>query len=182
MDHVSWSHFELFLKKPPRGGRPNTQNQLTVALQNFTTLDLLIFIMCEGTCMNRNSLKREFGWGLGYIWLHTTLEGPWPIYMIWKCLEMAFWDFFWDPTISCPWLLAHVWSGPKVGTNLGLIIRYDLCVHNFYESHHVLYLSILEEEKKGGGGWNFIQYIILICQVQFIPFEERKNIWKLDGS
>ena len=47
------------------------------------------------------------------MWLHTTLEGLWPQYMI---LEVS-WDglldiFFWSPTISWSWLLVRVWCDP----------------------------------------------------------------------
>jgi hypothetical protein len=46
------------------------------------------------------------------IWLraqsHTTLEGPWPHYMI---LEVS-WDNLWALTTSWSRLLDHVWSGP----------------------------------------------------------------------
>jgi hypothetical protein len=40
------------------------------------------------TGKNRNSLKLTFGWGPGHIWLHATLEDPWPHYTI---LEVC-WD------------------------------------------------------------------------------------------
>ena len=45
-------------------------------------------LSCVRTRMNRNSIETTFGWGLGHIRLHTTLEGPWPHYVI---LEVS-WD------------------------------------------------------------------------------------------
>ena len=48
---------------------------------------LIYFILL---CM-RTYIEIAFGWGPGYIWLHTTLEDLWPHYMI---LE-ASWDGLW---------------------------------------------------------------------------------------
>ena len=52
-----------------------------------------------------------FDWGSGYIWLHTTLEGPWPHYM---SLEVC-WDGFWTLSFGLsqshghgPWLVCEV--------------------------------------------------------------------------
>ena len=45
-------------------------------------------LSCVRTRMNRNSIEIAFGWGPGHIHLHTTLEGPWPHYVI---LEVS-WD------------------------------------------------------------------------------------------
>ena len=42
-------------------------------------------------------LCSELGWGPGHIWLHTTLEGPWPhTTWFWRCLGMAFGHFLLD--------------------------------------------------------------------------------------
>ena len=51
----------------------------------------IIFYHVRGLRMSRNTLKMAFGWRSCQIWLHTTLEGPWPNYVI---LEVS-WDSFW---------------------------------------------------------------------------------------
>jgi hypothetical protein len=58
-----------------------TQNWESMALWMLTTIGLFYFIMREDP-LNRNSFDIAFGRGLGHIRLHTTLEGPWPHYMI----------------------------------------------------------------------------------------------------
>ena len=59
-----------------------------------------------------NRIHRDCIWLVsGHVWLHTTPEGLWPHYMILEvssdCLRTLF-------TISWSWLLARVWSGPKL--------------------------------------------------------------------
>ena len=71
-----------------------TQNQETMALWTLTTIDLFYFIMSKDP-HEIKFIEIAFGWGSGHIWLHTTLEGPWPNYMI---LEVC-WDNLW--TLSC---------------------------------------------------------------------------------
>ena len=87
-----------------------TQNRETKTLWTLTTVGLIYFIMREDPAwieIHRNS-----------IWLrarphvtshYTTLEGPWPHYMIWDGLWAL---FIWAATISWSRLLARVWSGP----------------------------------------------------------------------
>ena len=53
----------------------------------------------------------------GNIWLHTTLEGPWPHYVLFgdvlgRPLNLGR-TFIWALRISWSRLLAHVWSGPQ---------------------------------------------------------------------
>ena len=63
-----------------------TQNQENMALQILTTVNLFYFNMCED--------PREWKFieiAFGHIWLHTTLEGPWPYDMN---LEVS-WDGLW---------------------------------------------------------------------------------------
>ena len=55
------------------------------------------------------------GWGPGHIWLHTTLEGPWPHYMI---LEVS-WDGLWTLSFGLSkfhghgsWLVCEVALSP----------------------------------------------------------------------
>ena len=71
-----------------------TQNRETIALRVLTAVDLSYFI----------------------IWLHTTLEGPWPHNMtlevcwdVWRPLD----TFSWALTISQTRLLAHVKCSPN---------------------------------------------------------------------
>ena len=44
----------------------------------------IIFIMYKENpvCIKKNTIEIAFGWGPGHLWLHATLEGPWPHYMI----------------------------------------------------------------------------------------------------
>ena len=47
---IEWSMFRGHLdyfQKPPLGGRPNPQNQDTMALRTLTTVGFFYFIMCE---------------------------------------------------------------------------------------------------------------------------------------
>ena len=71
-----------------------TQNQKTVALQTFPTIDLFSFIMGRGPTWMK-FIDIAFGWGPGHIWLHTTSEGPWPHHTtwFWRCLGTAFGHF-----------------------------------------------------------------------------------------
>ena len=54
-----------------------TQNGETMALRNLTTIDSFHFISCEDpACIE--IYWNSIWWGPHHIWLHTTLEGPWP--------------------------------------------------------------------------------------------------------
>ena len=59
-----------------------TQNQETTTLQTLTTVDSLYFIMRGDPTQIKHSLKQYMVEGPGPLRLHTTLEGPWPHYMI----------------------------------------------------------------------------------------------------
>jgi hypothetical protein len=67
-----------------------TQNQETMAFQTLTTVGLFYLIMCEDPHEHK-FIEIAFGWGPSHIWLHTTLEDPWPHCMI---LEVC-WDSLW---------------------------------------------------------------------------------------
>ena len=79
-----------------------TQNQETMTLQTLTTIDLLYFIMHEDP-HEYKFIEIAFGRGLSYIWLHTTLEGPWPHYMI---LEVS-WDSLWTVSFGLSQFHGH---------------------------------------------------------------------------
>ena len=88
MDHVSWS-LRIFSKNHLLEAGL-TQNKETMALRTLTIVDLF-YSMCEDHRMNRNSLKEHLVEG-PITWLHTTLEGPWPHYMILKvCWDDGLW-------------------------------------------------------------------------------------------
>ena len=109
---VSWS-LGLFLKSHLLGGRPNTKPG-GHGNPNAHNWYFPIFIMCKDPAWINFFIKITFGWVPGHIWLHTTLEGPWPHYMIWEVCWDGLWTLsFWALTISWSWLLARVWSGPK---------------------------------------------------------------------
>ena len=89
-----------------------TWNWEIVALQILTSIGLFCFIMCEDP-REQKFIAIAFGWGPGQIWLHTTLEDPWPHCMILEvCLGQRLHTFLWALTISWSQLLARVWSGP----------------------------------------------------------------------
>ena len=81
------------------------QKRETMALWMFAAIGLSYFIMCEDL-HEWKFIVIAFGWGSGHVWLHTTLEGPWPHYMslevCWGCPLDTFFG-----------LLARVWSGPE---------------------------------------------------------------------
>ena len=79
---------------PPLGGRPNIKPRNHCTPNAHKQWFILFYHVWE-TRMNRQSLKIAFGWRPGHIWLHTTLQGPWPHYMILKVC----WDSLW--TLSC---------------------------------------------------------------------------------
>ena len=67
-----------------------THNREIMTLRTLTTVGIFYYIMCKNP-HDYTFIEIAFGWGPGQIWLHTTLEGPWPHYMI---LEVC-WDSLW---------------------------------------------------------------------------------------
>ena len=107
---VIWTLFENHLLEVGL-----TQNRETMALQTLTTITWLYFMMWEDP-HEQTFIEIAFDWRPGQIWLHTTLESPWPHCMI---LEVS-WDSLWTFSFRLSqshghgsWLLARVWSGPK---------------------------------------------------------------------
>ena len=91
-----------------------TQNQETMALWTLITVGLFYCIMCEDS-HKQKVIEIAFGWGPRHIWLHTTLEDPWPHHMILVVCWNGLWKlFFWALTISWSWLLARMWCGPNI--------------------------------------------------------------------
>ena len=83
-------HLDCF-QKPPLGGRPNTKPLGDHGTSSaHKPIGLFYFIMCEDP-HEEEFIEIAFSWGPGHIWLHTTLEGPWPYHMI---LEVS-WDGLW---------------------------------------------------------------------------------------
>ena len=80
----------------------------------LTNVGLFYFNMCEDLDESK-FIEMAFGWGHGHIWwIHTTLEGQWPHYMILEVSWYGLWTltFFWALTIWWSRLLARVQSGP----------------------------------------------------------------------
>ena len=107
---VSWTIFKNHLL-----GVGPIQNLETMTLWTLTTVDSFYFTICKNPYVWIESIKTTFGWGPGHIWLHTTLEHPWPHYMT----SEVCWDDVWTlpfglSQTSQSRLLAHVWSGPKL--------------------------------------------------------------------
>ena len=85
-----------------------TQNRENVAFRTLTTVDLLYFNMCEDL-YEWKSIEIAYDRGPNHIWLHTTLEDPWPHYMTLEVyLGRRLNTFFWALTISWPWLVCEV--------------------------------------------------------------------------
>jgi hypothetical protein len=84
-----------------------TQIQETMALRTLTTVGLFYFHHVY------KFIEIAFGWGPSHVWLHTTLEDPWPtLHDFEGVLGWPLDTFLWALTISCSWLSARVWSGP----------------------------------------------------------------------
>jgi hypothetical protein len=66
------------------------QHRETMVRRTLTTVGLFYFIMCEDP-HEKKFVEIGFGWGLGHIWFHITLEDMWPYCMI---LEVC-WDGLW---------------------------------------------------------------------------------------
>ena len=94
---VTWTIFKYHLLEA--GLTPNRE---TMALRTLTTIDLFNFIRCEDL-HEEKLVEITFGWGPGHIWLHTTLESPWPHYMI---LEVS-WDGLWTPSFGLSQVHGH---------------------------------------------------------------------------
>ena len=62
-----------------------TQNQETMALWSSERSHMWFIIVYHvwGHAWIKIHWNR-FGWGPSHIWLHTTLEDPWPHYMLWE--------------------------------------------------------------------------------------------------
>ena len=69
-------------------------NWHTMTFRTLTTVGLFYFIMCEDPHEHK-FIEIAFSWGPRRIWLHTTLEVPWPHHMI----REVCWDVLW--TLSC---------------------------------------------------------------------------------
>jgi hypothetical protein len=82
----------------------------TMAFRMLTTDGLLYFIMCEDI-REHEFIEIAFSWGSGPMWLHTTLEGPWPHSMILEVFWDGLWTLSFGLTIPWSWLLARVWIG-----------------------------------------------------------------------
>ena len=86
LEHVSWSLGLFSRNHLLEVGL--AQNWETMAFQMLITVELFYFIMCEDP-HEWKFIEIAFGWGPGHIWFHTTLEDPWPYYMI---LEVSWHD------------------------------------------------------------------------------------------
>ena len=107
---IKWIVFHghlSYFPKPPLGGRPNT-NPGDHGTPNAHNCWFMLFYHVWGPHVDRVSIEIAFGWGVGYIWIQTTLRGPWPHYMIWEvCWDMPLDTFFWALIISRSRLVAR---------------------------------------------------------------------------
>ena len=87
-----------------------TQHRETMALRTMTTTSLFYYVMCEDPTWIKSRWNNIWLKAWSHM-LHTTLEGPWPHYMILEVSWDNFWSLLWALTIPWSWLLACVWSG-----------------------------------------------------------------------
>ena len=144
MDHVSWHGHLDFFQKPLLGGRPNTN------LGGHDTLDahnrmFIIFYHVWGPAWKK-IIEIAFAWGPGHIWRHTTLEAPWPHYMI---LEVC-WDGLWTLSFKLSqfhdhgsWLVCEVAlsSQPICWCYLEWNLETDLNLRRRISLFHAMFLS-----------------------------------------
>ena len=101
MDHVS-CHLDYF-QKTPHGGRLNTKPGHHGTPNVHNRWFILLYHV-------RGPTWRVFGWGTGHIWLHTTLEDPWPHYMILKVPWDGLWTHLlpiWSLNLRAPFIHLH---------------------------------------------------------------------------
>ena len=128
MDHVSWS-LGLF-SKIHLSEVGLIQYRETTALQMLTTVDLFCFIMW-GPARIFYLKKIAFGWGLGPILLHTTLEDPWAHYMI---LEVS-WEGIWALSFGFSQFHGHgSWLLCEVALRVTSHTRWRACDHCVLQS------------------------------------------------
>ena len=113
---IKWTVFHghsNYFQKPPLGGRPNKKPGDHGTPNAHDRWFVLYYHVWRPTWIkiHWNSIWLR----ASHIRLHTTLEHPWPHYMISEvCWDGGLLDtFFWALTISWSQLLARVWSGPK---------------------------------------------------------------------
>ena len=106
------------------------QYRETTALQMLTTVDLFCFIMW-GPARIFYFKKIAFGWGLGPILLHTTLEDPWAHYMI---LEVS-WEGIWALSFGFSQFHGHgSWLLCEVALRVTSHTRWRACDHCVLQS------------------------------------------------
>ena len=120
---VFYGHLDYF-QKPPPGGRPNTKTGRLCHSKSHNQC-FIMFLSCVKTLHEYKFIEIAFGWGSNHIWLHTTLEGPWPHYII---LEVS-WDGLYTLLLgshnfmvtalgSCvKWPLGFLYPNEKVSSN-----------------------------------------------------------------
>ena len=80
-------HLDYF-QKPPLGGRPNTKPGDHGTPNTHNCWCIILYHVWGSTWIE---IHWAFGWGPSHIWLHTTLEGPWPHYMILEICQDGLW-------------------------------------------------------------------------------------------
>ena len=83
MHGIQWikfhGHLDYF-QKPPLGGRSNTKSGDHGTPNTHNHWFILLYHVWGHAWINIH--WNAFGWGPGHIWLHTTLEGLWPHYIV----------------------------------------------------------------------------------------------------
>ena len=132
MDHFSWS-LGLF-SKTTSWGRPNTkpgEHGTPNAHNHWFILSYHVW----GPAWTKKFIEIAFDWRHGHIWLHTTLEDPWPRYMILeRCLGTAFGYFLLG---SHNFMVAALGSCVKWPLSWGLVCQ-EVCHETLQSSHPII--------------------------------------------
>ena len=132
----------------------------------LTTVGLFDFIMCEDPSEYK-FIEIAFSWGPGHTWLHTTLEDPWPRYMILGVSRDGMWTLSFGllqfhghgSWLMCEVALMYLESNPRGNTTRKLPQVWDLSGHsNPYKFVIYCYTTIIMpsgHNNKGGSNGHF---------------------------
>ena len=167
-------HLDYF-QKPPLGGRPNTKPGDHGTPNTHNRWFILCYHVWRPTWI-------EIHWDsiwlrADHIWLHTTLESPWPHYMI---LEVC-WDGLWTLSFGLSQfhdraLGSRLWSGPKSQVTNGK--KDDHClvglgVKAMVAGGNVWHVVSGEESRKVHGNNHACSFFIWLCVATSMALEFR---------
>jgi hypothetical protein len=109
MDHVH-GHLDHYFQKSPLEGRSNTKPR-DHGTPNAHHHWFILFYHVWGHSHESKFNEIAFGWGPNHIWLHTTLEDPWPHYMMLEVCGDGLWTLSFELSQSHghgSWLMCEV--------------------------------------------------------------------------